>query len=100
MRLDALLNGGYLRGSSTLISGSPGTSKTSLGVSFVAAACARGDRALLVSFDESAAQIVANMTSIGIDLQPFVDAGLLVIESLLSAGRSPEEHLHRRFATC
>ena len=51
-RLDALLNGGYLRGSSTLISGSPGTSKTSLGVSFLAAACARGDRAILVSFDE------------------------------------------------
>jgi circadian clock protein KaiC len=91
-RLDALLNGGYLRGSSTLISGSPGTSKTSLGVSFVAAACARGHRALLVSFDESAAQIVANMTSIGIDLAPHIDAGLLTISSFLSGGRSPEEH--------
>jgi circadian clock protein KaiC len=92
VRLDALLNGGYVRGSSVLISGSPGTSKTSLGVSFIAAACARGDRALLVSFDESAEQIVANMTSIGIDLVPFLDAGLLTIASLLSAGRSPEEH--------
>jgi len=91
-RLDALLNGGYVRGSSVLISGSPGTSKTSLGVSFAAAACARGDRALLVSFDESAEQIVANMTSIGIDLDPFLDAGLLTIGSMLSAGRSPEEH--------
>ena len=40
-RLDALLNGGYLRGGSTLISGSPDTSKTSLGASFAAAACAR-----------------------------------------------------------
>lgn len=91
-RLDALLNGGYLRGSSTLISGSPGTSKTSLAVSFIAAACARGDRGLLVSFDESAAQIVANMMSIGIDLTPYVDAGLLTIASFLSGGRSPEEH--------
>jgi circadian clock protein KaiC len=91
-RLDALLNGGYLRGSSTLISGSPGTSKTSLGVSFAAAACARGDRVLLVSFDESAAQIVANMTSIGIDLAAHIDAGLLTISSFLSGGRSPEEH--------
>jgi circadian clock protein KaiC len=91
-RLDALLNGGYLRGSSTLISGSPGTSKTSLGASFAVASCARGDRALLISFDESVAQIVANMTSIGIDLAPHVDTGLLTIASFLSGGRSPEEH--------
>ncbi|UAJ08945.1 circadian clock protein KaiC [Polymorphobacter megasporae] len=92
-RLDALLNGGYLRGNSVLISGSPGTSKTSLGVSFAAAACGRGDRVLLVSFDEGAEQIVANMVSIGIDLAPFVDAGLLTVASFVSAGVSPEEHL-------
>lgn len=92
VRLDALLNGGYLRGSSTLISGSPGTSKTSLGASFAAAACARGDRALLISFDESVAQIVANMTSIGIDLAAYMEAGLLTIGSFLAGGRSPEEH--------
>jgi circadian clock protein KaiC len=91
-RLDALLNGGYLRGSSTLISGSPGTSKTSLSASFAAAACARGDRALLISFDESVAQIIANMTSIGIGLAPHVDSGLLTIASFLWGGRSPEEH--------
>jgi circadian clock protein KaiC len=87
LRLDALLNGGYVRGSSILISGSPGTSKTSLGASFAAAACARGDKALLVSFDESGSQIVANMKSIGIDLKPYLE-----LESLLSSGRSPEEH--------
>ena len=91
-RLDALLNGGYLRGSSTLISGAPGTSKTSLGVAFAAAACARGDHAVVVSFDESAAQIVANMASIGNALTHYIDAGLLTIASFLSAGRSPEEH--------
>jgi circadian clock protein KaiC len=92
LRLDALLKGGYVRGSSILISGSPGTSKTSLGASFAAAACARGDKALLVSFDESGSQIVANMKSIGIDLKPYLDGHLLGLESLLSSGRSPEEH--------
>jgi len=91
-RLDALLNGGYKRGSSILISGSPGTSKTSLGVSFAAAACARGERALIVSFDESAEQIIANMRSISFHLKPFIDAGLLTIASLLSVGSGPEEH--------
>ncbi len=91
-RLDALLKGGYLCGSSTLISGSPGTSKTSLAVSFLVAACERGEPAILVSFDESTEQIIAHMNSIGIDLASYVDAGLLTVSSFLSAGRSPEEH--------
>jgi circadian clock protein KaiC len=81
-----------LRGSSTLVSGSPGTSKTILGAVFAASACARGEHALLVSFDESGAQIIANMHSIGVDLAQFIDAGLLSIASFLSTGCSPEEH--------
>jgi circadian clock protein KaiC len=91
-RLDALLDGGYIRGSSVLISGTPGTSKTSLSANFVAAACEKGEKALFVSFDESAPQIIANMRSIGLDLRPHVEAGCLHMESLLSSGRSPEEH--------
>ncbi len=90
--LDTLLTGGYLRGSSILISGSPGTSKTSLGASFLAACCARGEKALFVSFDESADQIVANMRSVGIDLAAHIKAGHLAMVSLISSARSPEEH--------
>ena len=90
--LDTLLTGGYLRGTSILISGSPGTSKTSLGASFLAASCARAEKALFVSFDESADQIVANMRSVGIDLATYIQAGQLVMCSLISGGRSPEEH--------
>jgi circadian clock protein KaiC len=90
--LDTLLTGGYLRGSSVLVSGSPGTSKTSLGVSFLAASCARGEKALFVTFDESADQMVANMRSIGIDLASYIEAGQLVMCSLISSSRSPEEH--------
>jgi circadian clock protein KaiC len=91
-RLDTLLNGGYIRGSSILISGAPGTSKTSLSASFAAAACVNGQKALFVSFDESSAQITANMNSIGLDLKKYVKSGKLVMESLISSGRSPEEH--------
>jgi len=90
--LDKLLTGGYLRGSSILISGSPGTSKTSLGASFLAAACARAEKALFLSFDESADQIVANMRSIGINLATHIEAGHLVMCSLISSASSPEEH--------
>jgi circadian clock protein KaiC len=91
-RLDALLTGGYIRGSSILVSGAPGTSKTSLGTNFLDAACKRGERALFISFDEGSAQIVSNMKSVGLDLAPHLDSGLLQIEGLLSSGCSPEEH--------
>jgi circadian clock protein KaiC len=91
-RLDDLLDGGYIRGSCTLVSGAPGTSKTSLGASLLAAACERGQRSLLVSFDESSDQIISNMKSIGLDLAKHVESGVLGMESLLSASRSPEEH--------
>ncbi len=93
-RLDTLLGGGYLRGSSTLITGSPGTSKTRLAASFVAAACERGEQSLFVSFDEAASQIVANMRSIGLDLQKHIDSGHLRIASMVSGASSPEEHFH------
>jgi circadian clock protein KaiC len=91
-RLDASLGGGYIKGSSVLISGAPGTSKTSLCAAFAAAACARGGKVLFISFDESGAQIIGNMRSIGLDLAPFVQQGLLVMASQFSCGRSPEEH--------
>ena len=91
-RLDVLLGGGYVRGSSILISGSPGTSKTSLSANFAAASCAIDETALFVSFDESGSQIVENMKSIGLDLARYIESGQLVIASLLSNGRSPEEH--------
>jgi circadian clock protein KaiC len=91
-RLDTLLSGGYIRGSCTLVSGAPGTSKTSLGASFLSAACSRGQRSLFVSFDESSSQIISNMTSIGLDLASHVESGLLLMESLVSASRSPEDH--------
>jgi circadian clock protein KaiC len=86
------LGGGYIHGSSILVSGAPGTSKTSLGASFLASACASGKRALLVSFDESASQIVAHMRSIGLDLETHVQSGALIIKSYPASNLSPAEH--------
>jgi circadian clock protein KaiC len=77
-RLDGMMGGkGYFRGSSILMSGSSGTGKTSVAAHFVNAACGRGERSLYFAFEESPRQIVRNMRSIGIDLQPWVDKGLL-----------------------
>jgi len=77
-RLDAMLGGkGLYRGSSVLLSGTAGTGKTSLSAYLVAAACKRGERVLYFAFEESQSQIIRNMRSIGVDLKPYVDGGLL-----------------------
>jgi circadian clock protein KaiC len=92
-RLDEMLGGGYYRGSSVLVTGVPGTAKTTLGAAFANAACREGERTLYVSFDEPARQIVRNMCSVGVDLQPHIDAGLLRMYSVRTEVRSAEEHL-------
>jgi circadian clock protein KaiC len=77
-RLDGMMGGkGFFRGSSNLMSGTSGTGKTSVAAHFVDAACRRGERCLYFAFEESPRQIVRNMRSIGIDLEPWVHKGLL-----------------------
>jgi circadian clock protein KaiC len=77
-RLDAMLGGeGYYRGSSVLVSGTAGTGKSSLAAHFADAACRRGERALYLAMEESPSQIIRNMQSIGLDLWPWVEQGLL-----------------------
>ena len=77
-RLDTMLGGkGFFRGSSVLVSGTAGTGKSSISAHFVDAACRRGERALYLAFEESPSQIMRNMRSIGIDLEQWVDQGLL-----------------------
>ena len=65
---------GYYRGSTVLVSGTAGTGKTSLAAHFADAACRRGERCLYFLFEESPQQMVRNMRSAGIDLQPWVDS--------------------------
>jgi len=93
-RLDDMLGGkGVFRGSSVLISGSPGTGKSSIGATFLNAACQRGERTLLFAYEESSAQILRNMGSIGIDLEPWVKKGLLQIHSSRPTLQGLEQHL-------
>jgi circadian clock protein KaiC len=85
-RLDSMLQGGYHRGSNVLISGAPGTAKSTLAGLFAAAACTRGERAMYVSFDEGAAQIVRNLRSVNIRLSPHLKSGLLSMYSTRTRG--------------
>ncbi len=76
--LDSMLDGkGFYKGSSILISGTAGTGKTSIAATFADATCKRKEHCLYFAFEESPQQIVRNMKSIGLDLQPHIDAGLL-----------------------
>ena len=90
-RLDHMLRGGYHRGSNVLISGAPGTAKSTLSGLFVAAACKRGERTLYVSFDEGADQIVRNLRSVNIQLAPHVKSGLLKMYSARTRGPNVED---------
>lgn len=90
-RLDNMLRGGYYRGTNVLISGAPGTAKSTLSGLFAAAACARGERTLYVSFDEGAAQIVRNLRSVGIRLATHVNSGLLKMYSTRTRGPNLED---------
>ena len=93
-RLDTMLGGkGYYRGSSVLVSGGPGTGKTSVAASFVDAAAGRGERVLYFAFEESPSQITRNMRSIGLDLEPWVKKGLLQFHASRPSLQGLEMHL-------
>ena len=92
--LDEMLGGdGVFRGSGVLVSGSSGTGKTTIGASFAAAACRRGETVLFFSFEESEAEIHRNMASIGLDLARWVDQGLLHFHCERPTTRGLEDHL-------
>lgn len=92
--LDAMFGGkGFYRGSSALISGTAGTGKSSLAVKFAEAACRRGERCIYFSFEEAGRQIIRNMRSIGIDLEPLVQAGSLRLVAERPTKSGLETHL-------
>jgi circadian clock protein KaiC len=94
VRLDSMLGGlGYFRGSSVLVSGTAGTGKTSLASHFAIAACRRGERALYITFEESPSQIIRNMRSIGLDLEEWVNKGLLRFQANRPTSAGLEMHL-------
>jgi len=74
-RLDTMLGGGFFRGAGILLTGAPGTAKTTLSGAFAEAACQRGERTLYVSFDSDASEVVRNLRSVGIRLDRYVANG-------------------------
>jgi circadian clock protein KaiC len=93
-QLDTMLGGqGYFRGSTVLVSGTAGTGKTSLAAHFADVACRHGERVLYFLFEESPQQLMRNMRSVGIELQPWVDQGLLEFHADRPSRAGLEAHL-------
>jgi circadian clock protein KaiC len=93
-RLDAMLGGrGFFRGSSILLTGTSGTGKTIISANFAVAAARRGERTLFFSFEESPNQIIRNMLSIGLKLEPLVKRGLVRFQSARPTLYGLEMHL-------
>jgi circadian clock protein KaiC len=87
-----MLYGGILRGSAMMITGNPGTAKTTLSAAFAEAAAKRGERTLYVAFDETSEEIVRNLTSVNIHLQEHLDSGILQMHSEYVGSGGAEEH--------
>jgi circadian clock protein KaiC len=97
-RLDSMLGGrGFFRGSSILLSGTSGTGKSIISSNFAHAAGQRGERTLYFSFEESPNQIIRNMHSIGLRLEPLVKRGLLQFHSARPTLYGLEMHLATMF---
>ena len=90
---EMLAPGGWYRGSTTMISGESGTAKTTFAAHYAHAACARGEKALYLSFEESEAQIIRNMGSVGLKLGRWVKQGKLRIHSSRPTQTGLESHL-------
>ena len=94
-RLDTMLGGGYYRGASVLITGFPGTAKTTLSGAFAEAACRRGERTMFVSFDSDGTEVIRNLASVGINLHRYAKSGLLRMISARTITGSAETYLVR-----
>ena len=95
-QLDEMFGGqGYYRGSSILVTGRAGTGKTTLAGYFAQATCLRGERCLYLATEESPQQILRNLNSIGLDLAPYVEQGLLQFDAVRPTNYNLEMRLFK-----
>jgi circadian clock protein KaiC len=93
--LDAVVNGGYFLGSTTVIVGISGVGKSVMALHYMAEGARRGERSLLLSLDEQVPQVIRNAATIGIDLQPALDRGLVRLYYEPPQELEVDEHFHK-----
>jgi circadian clock protein KaiC len=92
--LDAVVNGGYFLGSTTVVSGISGVGKSVMGLQYIAEGPRRGERSLMLTLDEQVAQVIRNANSIGIDLQAYIDSGLVRLQYDAPQEMEIDRHFH------
>jgi|GEM_PF-143983 KaiC/GvpD/RAD55 family RecA-like ATPase len=86
--LDALLSGGYPRGSLILVSGNPGTGKTILSASFLYdGAKNKGENGIYLSFSEGRKSFFDNMKTVGLNFDSLDKAGSFHFLEMFTASR-------------
>lgn len=96
--LDELLGGGFIRGTSTLLTGPAGAGKTTLALQYVGAACRRGEHCQVYEFDERIGTLLKRADAMGVDLSRFIKEGLLEITQIDPAEMAPGEFTWRVFS--
>ncbi|UAK26533.1 ATPase domain-containing protein [Sphingomonas nostoxanthinifaciens] len=91
VEFDALLGGGLVPGTATLLTGPAGVGKTTASVQSMVAALERGDHAVYFLFDERLPTLMRRSAALGMDLQPYVDSGQLLLRAIDPAELSPGE---------
>jgi circadian clock protein KaiC len=90
-QLNALLGGGLVPGTATLLTGPAGVGKTTASVQCMVAALERGKRAAYFLFDERLPTLLKRSVALGMDLQPHIDSGNLILRAIDPAEMSPGE---------
>ncbi|WP_284946104.1 ATPase domain-containing protein [Acidisoma cladoniae] len=89
--LDAMVDGGPLRGTCTLISGPAGTGKSTIAVQYVHTAALRGEHCAIYQFDERAGTLLTRAAKLGLDLRPHIESGMVTLRQIDPAQVSPGE---------
>ncbi|WP_348264251.1 ATPase domain-containing protein [Telmatobacter sp. DSM 110680] len=93
--LDSLFNGGVQRGTSTLVAGPTGCGKSTLCSQFVLSAAKRGEKGAIFTFDETRQSFMVRSRGLGMDLDRYLDSGMIHLEQVDPAELSPGEFIHR-----
>lgn len=89
--LDKMLDGGMLKGTTTLITGPAGSGKTNIALQYVAETCKRGERAVIYEFDERIGTLLTRSKLLGFDFQQYIDSDQLHIRQMDPASTTPGE---------
>ena len=92
--LDALVNGDYFVGSTTVVAGISGVGKSVMGLQYIAEGARRGERSLMLTLDEQVPQVIRNASTIGIDLQTFIDSGIVRVQYDTPQEIEMDQHFH------